>query len=238
MRPTSTHDVPDNRCTTTTRPARAGYPYPDNANARAVSTETGATNDTACLTTVKTRVTDIACAADTVGRATARHDVFDPANPARTEPEKRPVELVVTDNTVDHDGPYRCNHTVRPDDTGETTPESTTDSAGAATDGTTLSDTVEATAACAGNTPAKGETIARTATPAIATRARNDRPARTPNLPTTHPFNDPQHLACHDQTQPPGRARAPCCQTQADPVTRLSDLLITAFGCRQRCGTA
>jgi len=99
---------------------------------------------------------------------------------------------VVTDNTVDHDDPYRCNHTVRPDITGETTPESTTVSAGAATAGATLNDTVEATAACAGNTPAKGEIIASTATPAIATRARNGRPTRTPNVPTANPFIRPK----------------------------------------------
>jgi hypothetical protein len=115
------------------------------------------------LTTNKLRVTEIACAAAVVGRATARQDVFEPANPARTEPEKRPVALVFTDTTVDHDDPYRCSQTVRPNAIGETTPDRTTVSAGAAEDGFTLKDAVEATAAWADETAARGTTSAKTA---------------------------------------------------------------------------
>jgi hypothetical protein len=72
-----------------------------------VSVADGDDRESAALTTDRVRVSDIACAAVPVGRATARHDVFDPATPARTEPEKRPVEVVFTGRTVDHVEPNR-----------------------------------------------------------------------------------------------------------------------------------
>jgi hypothetical protein len=176
VRPTSTHDLPESRCITTTRPARTGDPAPDNVKAALVSTDAGADKDSPCLTTAKLRVAETPCAAATVETATARHDILDPTAPARTELENRPVEPVTTDTTVDHDAPPRCNHTTRPGASGETTPERTTDSAAKADAGATVSDTAEATAdcacacACAEGTTLSGETIANTAAKATSAR--------------------------------------------------------------------
>lgn len=178
-------------------------------NAGPVSTEVGAERDTLCLTTVNARVADTACAAVAVASATARQAVFDPASPALTEAENRPVEPVVAVATVTQLVPSRCNDTVRPDATGETTPDNTTDSAGAAHDGLTPNDTVEATAACADDTAASASdnTMASTArtttarkTPGRApggrpvkarsrcARSRRGRSTRTPDLPTARPL--------------------------------------------------
>lgn len=132
------------------RPARTGYPYPAIEKASLVSTEAGAENDRVALTTLSVRIAEIACAAVPVARATARQYVFEPAAPARTDTEKAPVEVVVAEATVDHEDPRRCSSTLRPAATGETLPENDTDSAGAATEGPTPSDTVELTRACAG----------------------------------------------------------------------------------------
>ena len=107
-------------------------------NARPVSAEAGADSDKLCLTTDRVRVTDIAWAAAVFGRrTTARQDVFRPRNPRTHRSGERPVELVSAEAAVDHDDPCRCSHTVRPDAAGETTPDRTTDSAGAAVDGLT-----------------------------------------------------------------------------------------------------
>ena len=154
-------------------------------NPSLVSTEEGAVRDTVCLTTETVRRTEIARAADAVGRATARHDALDPTTPARTGPEKRPVESVTTDATVDHVVPYRCSHTVRPASTGATTPDRTTDSAGALTEGLALSDTVEATSASAGATATNGDTIANT-TPNSNSNRRPRAPCQRTRL-MTHP---------------------------------------------------
>jgi hypothetical protein len=52
------------------------------------------------------------------------------------------------------------------------------------------------TAACAAETAAKGDTIAKTAINTTTGRQRDDPPASTPNLPTADPFRlspDPPH---------------------------------------------
>jgi hypothetical protein len=56
-------------------------------NPSLVSTDEGADRDTVCVTTETVLRTEIACTADAVGLATARHEVLDPATPALTEPE-------------------------------------------------------------------------------------------------------------------------------------------------------
>jgi len=149
-RPTSTHVRPDSRWTTTVRPARTGYPYPASVKGSLVSTEAGAESDSVALTTLSVRVAEVAAAAVPVASATACQYVLVPAAPARTDTEKVPVDVVVTDATVDHVEPRRCSRTVRPAATGETRPENVTDSAGAATERVAASDTVELTSACAG----------------------------------------------------------------------------------------
>jgi hypothetical protein len=146
------------------------FVYPQTLNTTLVWIEDGAFRDTFCLTTLMDLVADIACPAPVVRAATARHDILIPAAPARTEREKWPLEPVTAEATVDHDLPYRCRYTLRPAANGETAPDRTTSSAGAATVGLTVSATVEG-AACAGETAANGDTIAT-----IAPRTTINRP--------------------------------------------------------------
>lgn len=208
-RPFSVHDPPERRWTTTTRPARTGYPYPDRVNPSPVSAEAGADSDRLCLTTDRVRVTDIAWAAAAVGRASARQDVLDSATPATTEVVKRPVELVTAEATVDHDDPYRCNHTVRPAAAGETTPDMTTDSTGAATDGLTPSDTVDATTACAEGIAPSGHANANTAANTTSNRQRDGQPSSTPNPPTTNLLQLSPDLPGHPASHPRPPRRGP-----------------------------
>jgi hypothetical protein len=70
-RRTWVHERPDRRWSTTTRPARAGYPYPDKVNPRPVSAEDGPDSESFWVTPDRVRFTDTAWTAVLLGRATA-----------------------------------------------------------------------------------------------------------------------------------------------------------------------
>jgi len=85
VRATWTHDRPVRRWTTTTRPARAGRPYPANVNAALVSAEDGADSDTLALTAAAC-ADDTAPSGDTIASTAANttHNRQRDGRPART----------------------------------------------------------------------------------------------------------------------------------------------------------